>query len=242
MLSWLPENISTFGAKVDELFYLIYYITNVTFVLVAGCMIAFLIMYRHSDGRRATYTHGNTTLEIVWTIVPALILIMLGFLSKSRWEEIKSPAHMPPADVMVRITAKQFNWEIRYPGPDGKFDTDDDVQVDNDLHVPLNKVVRVFLRSKDVIHSFFVPQMRLKQDAVPGREIMVWFQATKAGQYEIPCAELCGFGHSGMKGALYVQDPGDYDKWVKEQWPQTAAAAPAVPAPAAAVTTDSTRG
>jgi len=242
MLSWLPENISTFGAKVDQLFYLIYYLTNVTFILVATCMITFLIMYRHREGRRATYTHGNTTLEIVWTIIPALILIMLGFLSKSRWEEIKSPSHMPPADVMVRITAKQFNWEIRYPGPDGKFDTDDDVQVDNDLHVPLNKVVRVFLRSKDVIHSFFVPQMRLKQDAVPGREIMVWFQATKAGQYEIPCAELCGFGHSGMKGALYVQDAADYEKWRKEQWPQTANAAPAVPAPVVAATTDSTRG
>ncbi|MBI1818066.1 MAG: cytochrome c oxidase subunit II [Deltaproteobacteria bacterium] len=230
MMSWLPENISTYGGQIDHLFYLIYYLTSVTFILVAGCMIAFLVMYRHSDGRRATYTHGNTTLEIIWTIVPALILIMLGFMSKARWEEIKSPAHMPPPDLYVRVTAKQFNWEIRYPGPDGKFDTDDDLQVDNDLHVPLNKVVRVILRSKDVIHSFFVPQMRLKQDAVPGRDIQVWFQATKAGQYEIPCAELCGFGHSGMKGALFVQTKDDYDQWVKEQWPAPAAA----PAAAAA--------
>jgi len=80
--------------------------------------------------------------------------------------------------------------------------------------VPVNKVVRIQLASKDVIHSFFVPNMRLKQDAVPGRDIPVWFEATETGQYEIPCAELCGFGHSGMKGTLYVDSPQDYQKFI----------------------------
>ncbi len=217
MMSWLPENVSTFGPGIDQMFYLIYYITTATFVLVMALLLTFLFMYRHREGRRATYTHGNSTLEIVWTIIPALILVMLGFMSKAKWDAIKRDA--PPADVQVRVTAKQFNWEVMYPGPDGKFETTDDVQFDNDLHVPVNKVVRVLLRSKDVIHSFFVPALRLKQDALPGREIVVWFEATKPGEYEIPCAELCGFGHSGMKGSLIVHDPASYDAWVKEKWP-----------------------
>ena len=217
MMSWLPENVSTYGGKIDQIFYLIYYITGVTFIIVMALLLAFLVMYRRQEGRRATYTHGNTTLEIIWTIVPALILVMLGFLSKARWDEIKRD--VPPSDVVVRVTGKQFNWEILYPGPDGKFDTEDDFQVDNDMHVPVNKVVRVALHSKDVIHSFFVPQLRLKQDAVPGREIVAWFEATKPGQYEIPCAELCGFGHSGMKGKLYVDTQAEYDAWIKERWP-----------------------
>ena len=223
MMSWLPENVSTFGAKIDQMFYLIYYITGATFVLVNVLLLAFIVMYRHRDGGRGIYTHGNTTLEIIWTIVPALILVVLAFMSKGRWDEIKK--NPPPADVWVQVTAKQFNWEMRYPGPDGKFGTDDDLQFDNDLHVPVNKVVHVLLHSKDVIHSFFVPNLRLKQDALPGREIVVWFEATKPGTYEIPCAELCGFGHSGMKGSLIVHDAASYDAWVKERWPATTAAA-----------------
>jgi len=85
----------------------------------------------------------------------------------------------------------------------------------------VNKIVRIQLYSEDVIHSFFLPNLRLKQDAVPGRMIPVWFEATKEGQYEIPCAELCGFGHSGMKGRLFVQSDADYQAWVKERWPSS---------------------
>jgi len=214
---WLPENVSTFGGKVDQIFYLIYYITNITFLIVITLLIAFLVLYRHREGRRATYTHGNTTMEIAWTIAPAVILVLLGFISKARWDEIKTSR--PPAAINVRVTALQFNWEVLYPGPDGQFDTADDYQVLNDLHVPEHKVVYVHLRSKDVIHSFFLPHLRVKQDALPGKEITVWFEATKAGQYPIPCAELCGFGHSGMQGRLFVDGPTEYEKWVKEQWP-----------------------
>ena len=115
----------------------------------------------------------------------------------------------PPAgDVVVRITAKQFNWNFTYPGPDGKFGTADDVTSENDLHVPVGKVVRFELQSEDVIHSFFVPDMRLKQDVVPGRTIRGWFEATKTGIYEIACSELCGFGHYSMHGNVIVQTPG----------------------------------
>ena len=217
MMSWLPEDVSTFGGEIDRLFYIIYYITGAAFILVTVLMLVFLVMYRHREGRRATYTHGNTALEIIWTVIPAIVFVSLSFMSVSTWGKIK--AHAPPADVQVQVTAKQFNWEIVYPGPDGKFGTEDDVQVDNDLHVPVNKVVHVILKSRDVIHSFFLPNLRLKQDALPGKDILVWFEAVKPGKYQLPCAELCGFGHSGMLGWLYVEAPEEYAKWVQEKWP-----------------------
>jgi cytochrome c oxidase subunit 2 len=223
MLSWLPENVSTFGADIDSLFYLIFYITGASFFLVQGTLVVFLILYRNRKSRRATYIHGNTALEITWTIVPAIILVVLAILSKAKWDAIK--VHIPPGDLQVQITAKQFNWEILYPGPDGQFGTPDDYQVDNDLDVPVGKVIRASLRSKDVIHSFFLPHLRVKQDAVPGRQIEVWFEATKAGRYEIPCAELCGFGHSGMRGWLTIHSPDGYQAWVKEHWPSERAQA-----------------
>jgi cytochrome c oxidase subunit II len=214
MMSYLPAGVSTYSGQIDWLFYLIYYVTLVTFVGVQATLLWFAFRYRYDPTRRATYTHGNTTLEITWTIIPALMLAALALMSRNTWAEIKW--RQPPSDFTVMVTAKQFNWEIAYPGPDGKFDTEDDVTMDNDLHVPVNRTVRVKLRSRDVIHSFFVPNFRLKQDAVPGREIPVWFKATKAGKYELPCAELCGFGHSGMKGWVFVHDQAEYDAWAKD--------------------------
>ncbi|MBI2081426.1 MAG: cytochrome c oxidase subunit II [candidate division NC10 bacterium] len=216
---WLPPNVSTYGEDIDFLFHLIYYITGVSFLLVAGAMVAFLVLYRHREGRRATYIHGHTTLEIIWTIVPALILVVLSFLSQATWGSVKG--HLPPSQHRVRVTAKQFNWEMRYPGPGGQFGTADDLTLDNELHVPVDQVIRVSLTSRDVIHSFFLPNLRLKQDTLPGRQIEAWFEATKPGRYEIPCAELCGFGHSGMKGWLTVHTPEEYARWVKERWPSS---------------------
>jgi cytochrome c oxidase subunit 2 len=220
---WLPENVSTYGRDIDWLFHLIYWITGITAILVFAAMLAFLVMYRDRPGRRARYTHGNTTLEIVWTVVPSLILVILTFLSAPAWSKIKMQSP-PPSDFVVQVTAKQFNWQITYPGADGKFGTADDKTLLDEMHVPANKVVHVHLRSQDVIHSFFVPQFRMKQDAVPGREIIQWFEATKPGKYELPCAELCGFGHSGMRGWVYVHSAADYNKWAAENL--TAAASP----------------
>jgi cytochrome c oxidase subunit 2 len=203
---WLPENVSTYGRDIDWLFHLIYAITGLTLVLVSVTLVAFLIMYRDRPGRRARYTHGNSTLEIVWTVVPALILVVLTFLSAPAWSKIKMT--QPPSDLVIEVTAKQFNWQVKYPNSDKVFL--------DEMHVPVNKVVHVALKSQDVIHSFYVPQFRMKQDAVPGRNIVTWFEATKPGKYELPCAELCGFGHSGMKGWIYVHTPEEYQKWAAE--------------------------
>ena len=217
MVPWLPENISTYGRQIDDLFYLIFYITMVSLVLVYAAMAWCLVRYRYRPGRRAVYTHGNTPLEIIWTIVPAVILVYLALLSKTSWDEIRGT--MPPSDYHIDVIAKQFNWDFVYPGPDGKIGTDDDLTLENDLNVPVNEVVRLTLKSEDVIHSFFVPQLRVKQDMLPGREIPLWFEATKPGRYEIPCAELCGFGHSGMRGWLTVHSPEEYARWMQKRWP-----------------------
>ncbi len=222
---WLPEAVSTYGADIDRLFYVIYYVTGATFFIVQFTLLAFLILYRHRDDRRATYTHGNTSLEIAWTIAPAILLVILAFVSRSVWASIKQ--RVPPSDMQVQVTAKQFNWEIAYPGPDGKLGTADDVTMDNDLHVPVGKTIRILLKSRDVIHSFFIPSARFKQDAVPGHEIPAWFKITKPGKYEIPCAELCGFGHSGMRGWLYVHTMDEYEAWARQN-----NAGPLTPAPA----------
>ncbi len=217
MLDWLPPNVSTYGGEIDYFFYVIYYITAGVFFLVAAAMIYFLVRYRFSADRKAHYYHGNATLEIVWTSATLIAMIALALVSKPLWGKIKQ--EVPPTDIVVQVTGKQFNWEVLYPGPDKTFGTTDDYQIDNEVHVPVNKVVRLMLTSKDVIHGFFVPQLRLKQDMLPGRQIPAWFEATQTGSYEIPCAELCGFGHSGMLGKLFVHTPEEYDAWVSATWP-----------------------
>ena len=219
-MNWFPENVSTFGGEIDSLFYLILYITGAWFVLTEGLIVFFLIRYRRKPGSKAAYLPGETLRQASWILVPCVAVLILDlwmdFRGAAVWAKIKG--QVPPSDLVVQVTGKQFNWEILYPGPDGKFGTEDDLQIDNELHVPVDKVVRVVLKSKDVIHSFFLPNLRLKQDAVPGREIQAWFEATKAGQFEIPCAELCGFGHSGMNGWLFVHTAEEYQKWVGERW------------------------
>ena len=213
MMSWLPENISADGVHLDFLFYAIYYITGIIFILVAGCMIAFLILYRQKPGVRATYTHGHSTLEIVWTVTPAIILVIILFLSHASWAKMKlNPPKNP--DVRLEVIAKQINWIVVYPGPDGKFGTKDDVKLDNQVNIPINKTVYISLTGEDVIHSFFIPHARVKQDVVPGRQMAVWFKPIKTGKFEIPCAELCGTGHSGMKGELIVHSAASYQAFL----------------------------
>jgi cytochrome c oxidase subunit 2 len=223
MLGWLPEAASSYARDIDGVFYFIYYLTTFIFLLVTVLMVWFLYKYRYKEGeeRRAIYSHGNVALEILWTVIPAIVFIGIWVYSKSAWSTIKDPTHAPQGEVYVRAIAKQFQWEFLYPGPDGQFDTTDDNLIKHELHVPTDKVVVVLLRSEDVIHSFFVPVFRLKQDAVPGREIRAWFKATKTGKWEIPCAELCGPGHSGMKGMVTVYSAADYQNWVKKTWPSS---------------------
>ncbi len=230
-MTWrLPEGVSTYSPTIDHLFYLILAITGAAFVLTEALLFYFAFRYRRKEGVRATYTHGNNTLEVIWTIVPAVLLVALAFVSRNAWDMIKG--QIPPTDDMVIVTASQFNWEIRYKGADGEFETPDDVVTSNDMKLPVGKPFRIRLRSKDVIHSFFLPQFRLKQDAVPGLTIDVWVEGTKTGTYEIACAELCGFGHYSMRGILTVMQPDEYTTWMSEAQAGVAAAEAAPPPPA----------
>ncbi len=210
----LPQAASSIAPSVDRLFYIILGITGFFFFVVEGALLWFVWRYRHRPGRTATYIHGNTTVEIIWTVVPAIILIWLTFSSQRLWAAIRE--HVPANPIEVEILAEQFVWNIRYPGPDGRFDTADDVTTINQLHLPLNQPVVIWLKSKDVIHSFFVPAFRIKQDAVPGRTGQVWLQATRPGHYEIACAQLCGLGHYRMRGFVTVEPPDTFQAWLKE--------------------------
>lgn len=226
MQRWFPQNISTFGGDIDGVFSLIYYIVGFWFLLTEGALIYFILRYRRRAGQPARYVRGDRWSELAWVLVPATIVLALDLgidmVSGPVWARIKE--HAPPGGVEVLVTAKQFNWNFTYPGPDGKLGTADDTTIENELHVPVGQNVHLTWQSKDVIHSFFIPNVRLKQDVLPGRTIRGWFNATTTGKYEIACAELCGFGHYNMRGFLIVHDADDYQRWTHEQWPSTAAA------------------
>jgi cytochrome c oxidase subunit 2 len=211
----LPEGVSTYSGKLDGLFSLILWITGVIFVIVEILLLFFLLRYRHKEGRVPKYTHGSSRLEVIWTIIPAIICVVLALLSRRVWADIKQT--MPPGAMTVEVMAEQFAWNIRYPGADGKFETTDDVVSLNQLHFPVGRPVVLILRSKDVIHSFFLPEFRVKQDAVPGMTTRIWLEATRVGNWEIACAELCGLGHYRMKGFVTVDTPEDFDRWLAEQ-------------------------
>ncbi len=235
MLSWLPQDVSTFGGEIDSVFKLILYIVGFWFVLAEGALLYFAIRYRRRAGQPAFFIRGDRARQLAWILAPAVVVLGLDLgidaVGGHAWDLVK--VTLPAADVSVNLDAKQFNWDFSYPGPDGKFGTADDLTVENELHVPVGKVVRVKLNSQDVIHSFFIPNLRLKQDVVPGRKNVAWFEATQPGTYEIACAELCGFGHYMMHGTLVVHTPEDYRRWVQERWPAVGAQAQAsVSAPA----------
>jgi cytochrome c oxidase subunit 2 len=221
----LPEGVSSYSGRVDGLFSLILWITGIIFVVVEALLLVFLFRYRRREGRRARYTHGNNRLEVIWTIIPAVICVVLALLSRRTWAEIKQ--QMPKDAMQIEITGEQFAWNIRYAGPDGKLGTADDIVTLNQLHFPVGRPVVATLRSKDVIHSFFLPEFRVKQDAVPGMSTRIWFDSMRVGHWEIACAELCGLGHYRMKGFVTVETPEEYEKWLAEQAAQPGQAASA---------------
>ncbi len=214
---WLPLQGSTFAPQIDGLFLAILIITGLAFVIVETGLIWFVFKYRGRPGRKAFYTHGNAKAEVVWTAIPAVTVVALGLVSNHYWKEIKGRDSIPADAYPIAIHAKQFEWQVTYPGPDGKLGTADDFTVRNQLHVPVGRPVVVVLTSEDVIHSFWVPVLRVKQDAVPGLTIRAWFQATVPGQYELGCAELCGMGHYRMRARVFIHTQAEYDAWAHQQ-------------------------
>jgi cytochrome c oxidase subunit 2 len=233
---WFPKLASAHGARIDSLFMAVLIVSGIAFVLVQGALGYFVARYGENGRERAAYWHDNPKAEAVLLITTAVILTVLVFMGQRVWASIYF-SDIPTDATIIQVTGEQFSWTFHYAGPDGKFgradtklitstnaigldrtdpDAKDDVMMPI-MHAPVNKPVRVQLRSKDVIHSFFLPNFRIKQDAVPGMGIEVWFTPTVAGEYEIACAELCGLGHYRMKSALTIDDSQDsFNKWLEE--------------------------
>ena len=236
---WFPVDITAnYGHAIDHQFMLTLAITGIIFVVAQGALAYAVWRYRdRGDGRKAGYSHGNNKLELTWTAAAAIIFIGLNLMGYHIWAFVHFMGPQP-GSMRVEVWGQQFAWYFRYPGPDGKFgpvhvekvddatgnflglDRDRDADSKDDivtatLAIPVNQPVEVILRSKDVTHSFFVRELRLKQDLVPGMEIPIHFTATKVGTYEIACAELCGLGHYKMRAFLNVMQPEDFQKWLQ---------------------------
>lgn len=219
MLSWLPNDVSTYGHGIDHVMRIIYYTFGAALVLAEAVLIGFLVRYRRRTGVRATYQAGTRWKALAWILVPATIVLGLDLaidvVQSPVWDQIK--IFLPVADQTVRINARQYAWDVVQPGADGALDTPDDIKTDNVLTVPAGKKIVFELTASDVIHSLWIPNLRLKQDAVPGRTIRGWFEATTPGNYPIGCAQLCGVGHGLMKGELHVLAAADYQSWIAAQ-------------------------
>jgi cytochrome c oxidase subunit II len=232
---WLPNitpgepyhAVSKYGREIDSLFLIILVITGVVFIATQVVMV--YAAYKFADEkdaqgrpvRKADYFHGSQRLEVIWTIIPAAILVFIALYQMGTWAEIKFRSMAPKVPPLAEITARQFQWVMRYPGPDGRLNTRDDLVVVNDLHFVKNKQALIYLKSSDVLHSFFLPHLRIKQDAVPGLTIPVWFDADTAntsGDYELVCAELCGWGHYKMRGRVTVHETeSDFQQWLDDK-------------------------
>ena len=212
----LPQG-STFAASIDSLFTVVLVMTGIAFVLVEGILVAFLIRYRHRPGQKASYVHGNRRLELAWTVGTGLAFFSLALYQYNTWTQIKVALPAEADAVLVGVSSNQFEWVATYPGEDGQLDTADDIKAPiNVLHFPTGRPVLIRLQSEDVIHSFFVPELRVKQDAVPGRLIEFWFEATQPGHYEVACAELCGLGHYRMRAQVTIETQAEFDAWLAD--------------------------
>lgn len=217
-MSWLlPPGASTFVGEIDWLYYLILWITGIAFVLVEVLLVVFLFRYRARPGRRATYYHGNTRFEVIWTSVTAIVVVIIGILSAGRWNFIKGRDSVPDNAIVMGVHAKQFEWLITYPGADGVLGSPDDFELRSEMHLAVGQPVDILLTSEDAIHSLYVPAFRIKQDAVPGMTIRMWFQPTVEGEYEIGCAELCGLGHYRMRATVTVHSQDGYEQWLRDR-------------------------
>jgi cytochrome c oxidase subunit 2 len=199
---WLPRPISTFAGGIDGLFYLILAITGFFFVLTEAILVVALFKFAHKPGHKGSYTHGNHKLEVLWTVIPGVILFLLAIWQVNVWADVKYQSRMPTpekAALQFEVSARQWEWRVRYPSrerlaswatnPQAARDFasnphEDDVRVVNEIHcwqgTKEDASVLVQLKTQDILHSFFLPNARLKQDAVPGKTIPVWFAITEA--------------------------------------------------------------
>lgn len=221
--SILPR-ASSYAGDIDSLILLIAVLVGFWFFLAEGVFFWAIFKYRRKEGRRAAYITGEEKREMRWISVPhALVLVCDVFILVGAirvWVHVKQT--LPPADETVRVIGQQWAWTFVHPGPDGKLDTADDVSTVDELHLKVNTTYHYKLLARDVLHSFSVPAFRLKHDAIPGREITGWFKTTRAGAYDIQCAEICGIGHGIMGARLFIETPEQHAAWLQSKATATA--------------------
>jgi cytochrome c oxidase subunit 2 len=202
-IPFFPTEASTTASRIDLLFFALMGIIVIFTTLIFVGVIFFSIRYRHgSRASRKGATSENLKLELAWTIIP-LCITMGVFIWASK---LYFDMHVPPKNAMdIYVVGKQWMWYIQHPEGNREI---------NELHVPLGKPVRLILTSQDVIHDFFIPAFRVKQDVIPGRYTTEWFQATKLGEYHLFCAQYCGTGHAQMVGKVIVMQPWEYEQWL----------------------------
>ena len=217
----IPTDASLDGHLVDGVLGYLTLATGIVFGVAILVLAVTLIRDRARPGRtHGRYTHGDQprdrflTLAVGLTMFVAVDVVLAvraaGQLTDRFW---RYPDRDPQA-LRVEVTARQWSWTFRTTGPDGRFATADDVVTLGELHVPVGRPVYLKLRSKDVVHSFYLPNFRTKLDAIPGSTTRLWFQATRTGRFEIGCAQHCGVSHYKMRGLLVVETEEDYRTWL----------------------------
>ena len=234
---WFPPAISDFGAQIDAQFHRTLIITGIVFVL-AQLGLALAIFRSRDRGQKASFFEGNAVMEFIWILATVIMFVGLGLYGERAWAEAHFQGAAPGA-LQLEVTGQQFAWNFRYAGPDGKFggtkpelvsastgnplglDPRDPASKDDVVspvaYVPVGQEVELLIKTQDVTHSFYVRELRLKQDAVPGMTIHMHFNATVPGEYELACAELCGLGHYRMRSFVSVVSRDEFDKWMGDQ-------------------------
>lgn len=201
---WLPVRGSHEASAVDSLFHFILWISVVFFALIVLLMVLFILRYRRRVGAEAGASPShNLALEITWTVIPLILVVIIFAIGFKTFLGMS----VPPANAYeIQATGQKWKWLFTYPNG----------HVDEDLHVPVDRPVQLVLTSEDVIHSLFIPDFRVKRDAVPGRFTKTWFTAARPGQHDLFCAEYCGTGHSDMLAKVVVHAPGEFEKWLRD--------------------------
>jgi cytochrome c oxidase subunit 2 len=200
---WMPPQVSTVAQGVDWLFNFILAISVFFFILIVAAMVVFVLKYRHREGHKAEKTAShNLPLEITWTAIPLVIVIVIFFFGFKSYLDMATP---PANAYEILVEGQKWNWAFTYPNG----------YVDENLHVPVDRPIQLVMSSADVIHSLYVPAFRIKMDVVPGRYSKAWFEATQPGEYDLFCTEYCGTSHSDMLAHVIVHPVGEFETWLE---------------------------
>lgn len=201
---WLPPQASKLAANTDNLFYFIYYLCVIFFIVIIAAMVYFVFRYRKtSENQRTEDIKGNHTLEVIWTFIPTLLLLVMFAWGFRDWLRMSAPRSNA---LEVRVTGQKWVWSFAYPAQG--------VVGANELVVPVGRSVKLTMSSKDVLHSFFVPDFRIKRDVVPNRYTVQWFEAMQPGVHDVLCTEYCGTSHSTMLTKVKVVSEEEFKAWV----------------------------